>query len=190
MPATAAADSYYYDPEYYDYGDELSENSESADDLDYPEEYYYYEDEEGYYYEEDTDFDITEGAAAPAEDVWVDIDLSAQTISVFSGEDNLLLASYCVTGMAGVYDTPVGEWTILDKKLDATLIGADYECSVGFWMPFTKNGCGIHDANWREDFSNDAYLYNGSHGCVNVGYDTASQIFDMVSCGTEVVVHY
>ena len=120
---------------------------------------------------------------------WVDVDLSTQIISVYSDE-NQILASCCVTGMAGLMDTPCGVWSILNKERNATLIGDDYVCPVDFWMPFTESGCGIHDATWRSDFSSDAYTYAGSHGCVNVGYDTASQIYGMVDCGTSVVVHY
>ena len=122
-------------------------------------------------------------------DKWVDIDLATQMITVYSGTYQVL-ASCCVTGMAGVMDTPCGVWSILDKQRNATLIGDDYECPVDFWMPFTGSGCGIHDATWRDDFSPDAYTYAGSHGCVNVGYDTAGAIYDLVDCGTSVVVHY
>lgn len=218
-----AEDSYYFDPDYYDYEDEYADYVEDdyvEDDLDYPEEYYNddYEEieydstyeseenltdaeaEESFYYEENKEYiqedeeyiseeNIDPVQSAEAEETWVDIDISSQLVSVYSGI-NKLLVSCCVTGLAGIMDTPVGTWHILNKELYATLVGADYMCPVGFWMPFTESGCGIHDATWRGDFSSDAYLYNGSHGCVNVGYDTASQIYDLVDCGTAVVVHY
>ena len=157
-------------PENYEYTESLDE------DCDYQEPEYV---EPEYYEEPCTDYG----------DKWVDIDLATQMITVYSGTYQVL-ASCCVTGMAGVMDTPCGVWSILDKQRNATLIGDDYECPVDFWMPFTGSGCGIHDATWRDDFSPDAYLYNGSHGCVNVGYDTAESIYNAVDRGTSVVVHY
>ncbi len=122
------------------------------------------------------------------ENVWVDVDLSEQIISVNSGTENIF-STYCVTGTFNKTDTPVGDHYILSKEMDAILRGDTYEVGVSYWMPFTASGCGIHDATWRYDFSRDAYINNGSHGCVNVIYDTARQIFDLVDVGTLVRVH-
>ena len=54
-------------------------------------------------------------------------------------------------------------------------------------MPF-DGGEGIHDATWRNNFDNDAYI-NGSHGCVNMKYDDSKEVYKNVSVGTEVLVH-
>ena len=199
---TEPDDVYYDDCNYETYPD-CPENYEYTEYLDEGcEDYQTYPDcSENYEYTEslDEDCDYQEPEYVEPEyyeelctdygDKWVDIDLAAQMITVYSGTYQVL-ASCCVTGMAGVMDTPCGVWSILDKQRNATLVGDDYECPVDFWMPFTGSGCGIHDATWRDDFSSDAYLYNGSHGCVNVGYDAAGAIYDLVDCGTSVVVHY
>ena len=179
---TECDDNYVDNDEYVD-SDDCSDNNDYVDE--YVDEYVdNTEDNTECYSEDYVDDYYTEYG-----NTWIDINLSCQTISVYS-ESNKVLASCCVTGMAGLMDTPTGVWSILDKQRNATLVGDDYQCPVDFWMPFTGSGCGIHDANWREDFSSDAYLYNGSHGCVNVGYDTAANIYDLVDCGTSVVVHY
>ena len=44
-------------------------------------------------------------------------------------------------------------------------------------MPF-DGGIGLHDASWRSEFGSDIYLYNGSHGCVNLPYDAAKIIYE------------
>ena len=185
-------ENYDYTPEYVDYNCSEIPNSCGSDYVD--EECIYQDDysdqgcvETGYC--EDYVDDYTEDYYTGYGDTWIDINLGSQTITVYS-DTNQLLASCCVTGMAGIMDTPVGVWSILDKQRNATLVGDDYECPVDYWMPFTGSGCGIHDAAWRDDFSPDAYTYAGSHGCVNVGYDTAGAIYDLVDCGTSVVVHY
>ena len=204
--AGALDEEYYWEPEsYYDdydyYYEENDVNYYSYEENNNEDEYYSYNEENDinyYSYNEENDVnyysyneenDVNYYDSADVGNTWVDIDLSTQIISVYS-EDNQILASCCVTGMAGIMDTPAGVWSILNKQRNATLVGDDYECPVDYWMPFTESGCGIHDATWRDDFSPDAYLYNGSHGCVNVGYDTAANIYDLVDCGTSVIVHY
>ena len=68
-------------------------------------------------------------------------------------------------------------------------------------MPF-NGGIGLHDAEyhshedgtthgWRaaSTFGGDTYLYNGSHGCVNLLNETAETIYNNASSGTKVLVH-
>lgn len=69
--------------------------------------------------------------------------------------------------------TPTGVWYIMYKESPSTLRGfnddgSKYASKVQYWMPFTLTGCGFHDASWRTDWSKDAYLSGGSHGCVNI----------------------
>ena len=64
------------------------------------------------------------------------------------------------------------------------LEGADYTTYVNFWMPFL-GGYGLHDATWRGSFGGDIYHYDGSHGCVNLPYDAAAEIYDNISVGTK-----
>lgn len=125
---------------------------------------------------------------------YVDVDITNQTVSVYDGT-TLLASTYCVTGNYGTNDTPVGTHYILNKKTNAVLYGdnsdgSSYEQPVSYWMPFTASGCGLHDASWRYDFSTGAYYGNGTHGCVNLTYGDAANIYNLVDVGTPVVVHY
>ena len=64
-----------------------------------------------------------------------------------------------------------------------------YETPVAFWMPFTWQGHGFHDATWQSSFGGSRYQTHGSHGCVNMPYSKAEQLFGMISAGTPVIVH-
>ena len=85
---------------------------------------------------------------------------------------------------------------ILEKESPSVLRGDrqtsgeyEWETEVQFWMPFTSDGCGFHDATWQPTFGGDRYLTNGSHGCVNMSYDEAEQLYNMIQTGDPVVVH-
>ena len=70
-------------------------------------------------------------------------------------------------------DTSPGVWYVLYKRTPYTLRGsavgkADYAVKVDYWVPFTNSGQGFHDAGWRKDWANNAYLTGGSGGCVNL----------------------
>ncbi len=66
-----------------------------------------------------------------------------------------------------------------------------YTAPCKYWMNFIPSlGIGMHDYDSRSDWSKSAYLYNGSHGCINMhGYD-AAQLYSMLSVGTPVIVYY
>ena len=135
-----------------------------------------------------------DGSGYESTNLWIDINIADQTITVYS-DDTAVLYEPCVTGTEGQRDTPTGEFTILDKVESAVLSGGGEEdgycTSVQYWMPITEYGIGIHDAIWRNgDFGGDNYLTDGSHGCINVDFDVAAAIFDMVDVGTPVYIHY
>lgn len=127
-------------------------------------------------------------------EVWIDVDITNQTITAYSG-DTPIVSGSCVTGIEGAYDTPTGTHYIMSKETGATLRGENpdgslYECPVDYWMPFTDSGCGIHDATWRGAFGGDIYKSSGSYGCVNTPYDVVSEIYAIADVGTRIEVHY
>ena len=67
-----------------------------------------------------------------------------------------------------------------------------YNSYVNYWMCFIGNDYGLHDATWRWDseFGGDTYTYNGSHGCINLPYEQAEQLYNLVHVGDKVVVHW
>lgn len=147
-----------------------------------------YEAEEGGYVEYDYEDDDSYFSFYGDEEIWVDVDVSAQVVNIYQG-NNIILSGACVTGTHGVSDTPCGQYYIMGKQQNATLVGADYECPVDYWMPFTESGCGFHDASWRDDFGGDIYEYDGSHGCVNLEEGFVQEMYEIVPEGCRVNVH-
>lgn len=96
--------------------------------------------------------------------------------------------------------TPEGVYTILDKKLNETLIGdinpatgkPEYEQEVAYWMRITWEGVGFHDAPWQGAFGGSLNQIPGigSHGCVNMPVYQAGALYDLIEVGTPVIIHY
>ena len=129
---------------------------------------------------------------------YLDVDLSEQYVRFFDEYGNLVWESECVSGDVGLgNDTVTGVFILYSKESPKKLIGLDYdgdgepdyENDVTFWMPF-YGGYGLHDAEWRSYFGPDAYTYYGSHGCINLPYDAAEQLFYTIEIDDPVVVHY
>lgn len=129
---------------------------------------------------------------------YLDVDLSEQYVRLYDSGSNLIFASECVSGDPGVgNDTVTGVYAIYDKESPKKLIGLDsdgdgepdYENDVQYWMPF-YGGYGLHDATWRSYFGADAYLYGGSHGCVNLPLESAQLLYELIQVDDTVVVHY
>ena len=55
-------------------------------------------------------------------------------------------------------------------------------------MPFC-DGQGLHDAYWQYSFGGDAYMWNGSHGCVNLPSDVAGTIYDAVEPNYPIILY-
>lgn len=87
------------------------------------------------------------------------------------------------------YSTPGGIYGLTYKQRDATLTGETYRTPVSFWMPFNNN-IGMHDATWRREFGGNIYITNGSHGCINLPYSAAKEIYGYVEKGTPVICYY
>ena len=128
---------------------------------------------------------------------YVEVDISAQHMW-YIVDGSVAMESDVVTGLPnGDRDTPTGVYSILYTQRDRVLKGErdpatgkpSYETPVAFWMPFTNQGHGFHDATWQSSFGGSRYKTRGSHGCVNMPYDKASQLFSMLSAGTPVIVH-
>lgn len=129
---------------------------------------------------------------------YIDVDLGSQVATYYDASGNVLWQSSIVSGNESERrSTPTGTYQINDKETNQTLVGADedgdgepdYRSHVNFWMPFIGNSVGLHDATWRGSFGGDIYETGGSHGCVNLPYSKAQQLYNMVSVGTTVYVH-
>ncbi len=100
-----------------------------------------------------------------------------------------------VTGTQSTHnDTPKGVFYVMYKQTKTTLRGsradgAAYASPVEYWVPFTLDGCGFHDADWRKNWSNTAYLKEGSLGCVNMKPSEAANVFNNLSQSEPVVIY-
>ena len=128
---------------------------------------------------------------------YIDVDISSQFARLFDSDGNVKWESAFVSGdMYAGHQTITGTYEIYAHARGQVLVGLDYdndgkpdyESYVNFWMPF-YGGYGLHDATWRDDFGGDLYMYNGSHGCINLPYDKAEELFNLVNVGTKVYVH-
>ena len=124
---------------------------------------------------------------------YVEVDIQNQTVFYYKDHE-LITTGQCVTGdVSKGRDTDVGVYVIQSKESPATLRGynsdgsLNYASPVTYWMPF-NGGEGLHDASWRYQFGGSIYQYDGSHGCVNLPFDVAEQIYYNAGIGTPVVV--
>lgn len=129
----------------------------------------------------------------------IDINLSTQYARFYGGDGTVIWRSYLVSGNTSKrHGTPTGEYSILNKATNQTLIGADenhdnkpdYKSHVNYWMPFLGNAYGLHDASWRSRFGGSIYSYAGSHGCINLPREKAAELFDLVNVGDKVNIHW
>lgn len=129
---------------------------------------------------------------------YLDVDLANQYARLYDASGSVTWESYIVSGNTSQgRSTPTGTFAIQGKETNVTLVGADedkdgkpdYESHVSYWMPFYAGSYGLHDATWRSSFGGSIYQTGGSHGCVNLPYDKAAQLFDLVSVGTTVKIH-
>ena len=119
---------------------------------------------------------------------YVEIDIFRQKVWVYV-DGNLKVETDCVTGCVSKgYDTPTGICFLTYKQEHATLNGDNYSTPVNYWMPFNGN-VGLHDATWRKSFGGDIYLTNGSHGCVNLPFDKAREIYNIVDKTMPIIVY-
>lgn len=112
----------------------------------------------------------------PEGDIWMVVDLRAQTISVFRGEHEIGTA-VTLYG-ADKKPTPVGRYVILEKRRDhwSNL----YDAPMPFTLRLTNDGISIHGAAVQEGFA--------THGCLGIPIDFASRLFAVAKRGNEVLV--
>ncbi|ADK68282.1 ErfK/YbiS/YcfS/YnhG family protein [Olsenella uli DSM 7084] len=139
----------------------------------------------------------SEGAASRGRHV--DVNLSTQYARFYDTDGSVIWRSYLVSGNTSMgRGTPTGTFALNAKRTDEMLIGADenhdgqpdYKSHVNYWMPFVGNSVGLHDATWRSRFGGTIYAWNGSHGCVNLPYDDAERLYELINVGDTVYVHW
>jgi lipoprotein-anchoring transpeptidase ErfK/SrfK len=118
---------------------------------------------------------------------WIDVDLSAQVLSAFDGND-LVYSSYISSG-TWQHPTVTGQFRIWvryrSQTMDGRRLGYDYYLeNVPYVMYFYKDYA-LHGTYWHNNFGTPM-----SHGCVNMKTPDAEWLFNWSSLGTVVNVHY
>lgn len=124
-------------------------------------------------------------------DNYVEVSIAKQHVWVYKN-GKVVLDSACVTGLPTVErQTKKGAHRILYKQRDRILRGSARAWSsfVSYWMPFTWDGQGLHDASWRASFGGNIWKSSGSHGCVNLPKSAAGQIYEVVETNMPVIVY-
>ena len=125
---------------------------------------------------------------------YVEVDISAQHLWVYKN-NKMVVETDVVTGLpTEKRETLEGMFTIPYKASPYNLVGGGgseeqgWDVEVQYWMPFC-DGQGLHDASWQYTFGGDAYMWNGSHGCVNLPTDVAGLIYDTVEPNYPIILY-
>ncbi|HEU0163691.1 MAG TPA: L,D-transpeptidase [Thermomicrobiales bacterium] len=130
----------------------------------------------------------TPGGDCVDAELWVDVNLSSQSMDVYCG-DQVILSTLVSTGRPG-FETPTGEFFVNSKLPSQTMegvIGGEYYNvpDVPDVMYFTDEGHALHGAYWHNNFGNVM-----SHGCVNLPMDVADWLYSIAPVGMRVEIHY
>lgn len=127
-------------------------------------------------------------------DTYVELSIEKQRIWVYKNGE-LKVTTPVVTGTHDYNEnTPKGVWYIEYKKSPSVLKGSEvgnpnYSIKVKYWAPFTLSGDGFHDASWRTNWSSNAYLKQGSGGCVNTPPNIMKSVYDNLTQYEPVVIY-
>ncbi len=121
-------------------------------------------------------------------DTYIEISLDEQHMFYYE-KGELKLDTGVVTGkVSSGSGTKEGVYYVYYMQRNRTLIGETYRSFVKYWMAFNRH-VGIHDASWRTNWSEDAYLRSGSHGCVNTPEEKAKELYESIEVGIPVIVY-
>ena len=91
--------------------------------------------------------------------------------------------------------TPGGVYKLWLKEKNKVLTGSTaagetWNTPVTYWNNISTFGVGLHDSTWRSAFGGKVYVYNGSHGCINMPYKAAEFVYNNVPIGTPVFMYW
>lgn len=121
-------------------------------------------------------------------EVWVDINLSYQYMTIYQG-NNILLELYISTGTPG-WETPTGTYYINRMLVSDDMAGSVsgttwFVPAVPHAMYFTNEGHAIHGTYWHNNFGVPM-----SHGCVNMPEWAAAYLYSIAYVGVRLEIHY
>lgn len=119
---------------------------------------------------------------------YIEVDLSSQCLWMYRNGEVILTTAIVSGDVAKGCATPNGNYTIYHTTRGQTLTGPGYADYTNYFMIYSGN-YGIHDATWRSSFGGSNYLYDGSHGCINVPLSAAQTIYNNLTMGMHVLIY-
>lgn len=122
-------------------------------------------------------------------EVWVNINLSSQYMTIYQG-NNILLELYISSGRSG-WETPTGTFYVNRMLRYDTMVGNNIKGEswnvpdVPHAIYFTNNGHAIHGTYWHNNFGTPL-----SHGCVNMPEWAAEYLYSIAYVGMRIEIHY
>lgn len=122
-----------------------------------------------------------------ANERWVDVNLTTQTLRAYEG-DTVVFTTLI---SSGTWDHPTvtGQFRVWleyeSQTMDGRLLGYDYFLENVPYVMYFFQDYAIHGTYWHNNFGNPM-----SHGCVNMETGDAGWIYNFVTVGTLVNVHY
>ncbi|MCB8979274.1 MAG: L,D-transpeptidase family protein [Ardenticatenaceae bacterium] len=122
-----------------------------------------------------------------ANERWVDVNLSTQTLRAYEGDDVV----FTTLISSGTWDHPTvtGQFrvwlTYRSQTMDGSLLGYDYYLEDVPYVMYFYQDYALHGTFWHNNFGTPM-----SHGCVNMETSDAAWMYNFVSIGTVVNVHY
>lgn len=113
---------------------------------------------------------------------WIDIDLSAQRVTAYEGDQ--AVRTFVVSTGTVRHPTVTGQFRVYVKLRATDMAGPGYYLPGVPYTMYYYRGYAIHGTYWHSNFGTPM-----SHGCVNMITDEAKWIFDFASVGTLVNVH-
>ncbi len=121
---------------------------------------------------------------------WIEVNLSKQTTTLYSGET--ALQTFVISSGVQPWPTPTGTFYVWHKNPRQTMTGGSRAAGDYYSLPnvtwntyFTHSGVGFHTAYWHNNFGRPM-----SHGCINMREADAKVVYEFAPIGTMVVVRY
>jgi hypothetical protein len=128
---------------------------------------------------EPVDPHLVERLGIAADEVFVHVDLSEQTLVVYRGTTPIF-ATLVSTGVEG-HETPTGFFRVQRKMISDTManLGPDagddaYRIEDVPWTQYFEGSLALHGAFWHDGFG-----LARSHGCINLSPQDAHRLFEL-----------
>lgn len=120
---------------------------------------------------------------------YIEVSLDEQHMWYYQ-EGELVLDTDIVSGTATPKRaTPTMVVQVLDKKTDHTMKGSYGQSHAEYALVIQESGILIHDSSWRDEYGDDIWLYDGSHGCINTPLRAMRELYEMAEISTPVIIY-